>query len=76
MLFRSSILTITATTPLDTMFVEISATSSRAGGGRYAVSGSRLTLGSEQHWIYEVPTGNAEVVELLIVDGVVLTRED
>ncbi len=55
---------------------EISATSSRAGGGRYAVSGSRLTLGSEQHWIYEVPTGNAEVVEMLIVDGVVLTRED
>jgi hypothetical protein len=55
---------------------EISATSSRDGGGRYALSGTRLTLGSEQHWAYEVPTDNAAVVEMLIVDGVVMTRED
>jgi len=55
---------------------EISATSSRDGGGRYVLSGTRLTLGSELHWAYEVPTGNAAVVEMLIIDGVVMTRED
>lgn len=54
----------------------VSAASSSDGGGRYQLSGTRLTLGDETHWAYEVPTDHRAVVEMLIVDGVVMTRAD
>lgn len=55
---------------------EVSGGASHAEAGRYQLSGTRLTLGDEAHWAYEVPTGNPDVVEMLILDGVVVTHED
>lgn len=58
----------------------VSAGSSSAGGGKYSVSGSTLTLtpaagAAKSHRIYYVPTKAGEKSpDMLVIDGVVATR--